>query len=659
MPAELTVPPRLVVPAVLTPGLPTLLFDVASPIQTDFLGVSAVNMPFIEFAEYGLSAAQKSAEYDAARLSGIRMARTAVKTDWAMATYPSGVADWTSTKMGYFYAWLTAMQTRGINVVLTMGWHFPAGICAIDLGAVAPSCLPGASDETAFKVWVSNLLHQTINVRGFTNIVGCLFFVEPNTLLPNPAATDPSIPGPYTAGQYYGRLVTLARAQIAADDASRTPILPRIKLIGCEEQHQDATDDVWLEYVKADSGSSFDGYAAHSYVDNPTFGPLGLTAVNDPDFATWVARFTNWRGDASPKSLWADEFNFLVGGDTDSTGYRRTADAGARMGRALVGHMLAGVQAPFIWTLRDEHFENSGGVTQQYGMKDWPPSNAVRPYWYCVTMLANLCGGGVGTKLYALRSGETTSLHGVAAFIPYGDRWSTSAAGDWSFVIVNEGSTAVRLNVNFTTALSRTFYRYTYSGEHVPVTASNPAYLLPWDQKFPDIAASIFGNTVPARSVVVYSTMAISAPASENLALTATATTDSTGFGAVDNIKNGNRSNVLGVWNSWRKADNASHWAQLAWGGVVSVSRIELAFVATTAGVVWADYATAATPAPLADYTIEYFNGSTWVLLVSVTGNALPNRTHAFAPVSTTAIRLNATSAAATAQVNNVGVYAS
>jgi hypothetical protein len=89
----------------------------------------------------------------------------------------------------------------------------------------------------------------------------------------------------------------------------------------------------------------------------------------------------------------------------------------------------------------------------------------------------------------------------------------------------------------------------------------------------------------------------------------------------------------------------------------VPIGRFELAFVGTTAGVVYATYTDTSTPAPLADYTIEYWNGAAWVQVVSVAGNAQPNRTHTITPVTTTKVRINATSAAATAQINNIAPY--
>lgn len=648
-----SIPARRVTPAVVGPGYPTLAFDIVNPIQTDFLGIGAVDMAFMEFPEYGLSPEQKTAEYDRVRTSGMRLARTPVKTTWANPTFPVGSNNFSSADQGRLWTFCQERKNRGVNVVFTCGWHFPGSVCAIDLNGVTPSCVPGASDEDAWKQWVSSLLHEAINVRGFTNVVAVMFFTEPNNAVADPSATDPAIPVGYTAGEYYARLVTLARDQIAADDASRTPILPRIQLIGAEEHNY--TGDPWMVYVKP--RAPLTKLAKHAYEGEPPFGPLGLSAVNCADYPTSLARWQTWKADAAPLDLWSDEWNQLLD-DPDTAGYRRTADAGYRLVNGLVVRMKAGVQAPFIWTFRDEKFEGSGGYTQKYGIKEWADTSAVKPSWYAVTMLANLCGGGNGTKVYNVVGGDTAGLHGVAVYVPPGDRWSTGDAGDWTFVVVNEGPNPQAVNVRLSQSLGgRTVYRYMYSGEIPPESAADPAYLLPWDMRFPGVAYTVPAFVVPARGVVAVSTM-VTAAGRENLALSATATADSTGFGQAKNVNDGNFSNVVGSLNSWCKADNASHYVELTWAGSVTVGSVRLAFVGTTAGQVWADYATAGTPAPCADYSVAYWNGTTFVEVADVTGNTDPNRTHTFTPVSTTKIRLTVSSAATTGQVNQIGVYA-
>lgn len=626
-----------------------LMVDFSAPFQNNWLGLSGDYALIAGQASYGLSPAQITAEWDRVARSGVKTVSTWCDQSWSMPTYPAGSPNWTSSDMTGFWAGVQAMKDRGINVAIRAGWHFPQNVGA--LSGAAP-ITPTVPQEAIYASWVSELLNQAINVRGFTNVTICQFFTEPTTSMG-------TIPGGYPQPwDYYAHIATVARDKIVTDDAGRTPIRPRITLLGPGEFSY--TADPWLEGVKAAAPAVLDAYAGHSYFDQPIFAPFAWGAINAADYATWIALFTDWVADASPKPLYVDESGFLLfatGGPADTLGYYNTADAGWQWLRQVDGHMQAGAAASWIWLLADQPIL---GAVLKNGTYRWKvDSDAAKPSWQAMSLHANLTGGGPGTRVSRAVNG-TSTLHGTGVFIPFGVKNAVNPAGEWTVVIINEGAaTDVRVALAGLNLTGRTVYRYVYSGEQVPVPATDQAYLKPWDQRITGVETEFPTTRCPAKSVVFLTTMNIAAPTSENLALTATVTATSTGFGDPRNVAKNNPTNVIGARNSWRKATDASQSLTLTWPAAVSLSRLELAFVGTTTGVVYATGVDTTSPAPLADYTIEYFNGSTWVLLVSVTGNALPNRTHAFAPVSTTAIRLNATSAAATAQVNNVGVYAS
>ena len=135
----------------------------------------------------------------------------------------------------------------------------------------------------------------------------------------------------------------------------------------------------------------------------------------------------------------------------------------------------------------------------------------MKPSWYSFSLLANLTGGGGGTKLYRC-TGGTPKLHGTAAFIPFGVKRTANPDGEFSFAVVNEGE-AKTLSVKIGSGITspRTFYRYVYNGTKAPTPASNPAYLLPWDQQYTMITGAIPANAIPSQSVVVYSTINLQA----------------------------------------------------------------------------------------------------------------------------------------------------
>lgn len=608
-------------------------------------------MGFGAFPELAESAEEQAAEFDRAQTSGIKIARTWFDFGWALPTYPTGTPDYSGAEMGYFCTWLAAMQSLGIQVVLTMGWHFPGNVCDLTRGTV-PTCTPTGADETVWAGMVSSSLHNLMNERGFTNIIAAMFFTEPN----NNDGTN--IPSGYTALEYYAHLVTIARAQIASDDGSRTPILPRVMLMAAEEFVTGGSYP-YLEYMRSNADAQVDGYTAHRYFSIPEFAPLGLVATNALAYTAWIDAFKAAVDTAAPKEFWADETGFLVGGEDDSTGYRKTADAGWQLVRQIDGHMQAGVTASFPWMLQDQRWFFDRTSFLEYGVAGDPSaSNAVHPSWYAFSLHANLTGGGGGTAVYRSIGGSAT-LHGTAVSIPFGVRNAVHADGEWTFVVINEGI-AADVRLKFSASLGgRTVYRYDYSGEMPPAAATDPAYIKPWTMKFEGVTTSIPATRINGRGFSIFSTMNISAPEAENLALTATASSaDTDASGSPTRVNDGNWTNVVGSQNGWKKSTDAATPLVLEWDAAVTVGRIDLAFVGTTVGVVYATYADTSEPAPVADYTLEHWNGSTWVELVDVTGNSDVNPSHSLTPVVTTKIRLTVSSAAATAQVNQLGIYA-
>jgi len=643
----------------------TLIFDNRVAIQTDWQGVCANHMLFVAFPEFGLTQEQKEAEWDRALASGVKIIRTFYDVSWAFGeTYPTGPANWTSANMLAFYEGVAAMQARGIKVVINTGWSFTGSICQPFEG-VASTTMPTPTHEAAWAAWMSETFHQLINVRGYDNVIGGVLFTEPNF----GAAAEP-IPVGYTGLEYYVHMAEVLEAKIVADDASRTPIRPRIVLVGGQEQ-SGSDADTWIEYLKAND-TVCDVLSSHSYNLSPAFGPLSLSGSNDLSYSALIARFAAWAADASPRPLWVDEGNTVVGGNTDSTGYRATAEAGVKMCTWFAGHMQAGVRATLPWTLQDEtHWPApADSITQQFGVaRSLHDTDAVRPAWYAFSLFASLVGGGGVTSVFPSLNG-TALLHGTGVHIPQGQRHATHPDGEYTFVAINEAHTPVRTQVRFKEVIgSRTFYRYVYSGERPPDAAANPAYLIPYDQIYTGVQKNLPPNVIPGHSVVFYSTINLQAPTALNLALTAKATTDSTGAGDCTFVNDGNFTNCSSSpGNGWRKADNDSHYVELTWEDddgdpvQVTIGRLELAFVAGTPGVVWPDYTTSSMGTACAGYTVQYWNGSAFVDFstpVNVTDNTAPNRTHTFTPVSTTKIRLTVTSAAATGQVNQIGAYAS
>lgn len=628
-----------------------LTFDLSSPFQTAFSGVCANYAGIAAIPAFGLTSDQIATEWARVARSGVRKVSTWYDESWAMPSYPSGSPDFTTAAMVGFKAFLTAMQSAGVKVMIKMGWHFPQNVGA--LSGAAP-ITPTPSNEATFANWVSTSLNQFLNVWGFTCVEGCFFFTEPST------STIGTIPGGYANGQeYYAHVVGVVKTKITTDDGSRTPILPRIVLAGPSEFSY--STDTWTEYLAGTVPTLLDGYSAHSYCNVPDFEPFGFGVTQCAAYQPWIDRFTGWVGDASPKPLAADESGFLVGGDSDSTGYRSTADCAWQWARQIDGHMQAGCATSYIWLLADQPIlgDPVTGPVLKYGTYDWAVTDGnVKPSWYAISLMANLLGGGGVTQLFRC-TGGTSTLHGTAAWIPPGQPHVSDSRGEWTFVVINE-DIALDVEVAFGTDIGgRTLYRYAYSGEYVPAPASDPAYLVPWTHSAAGVTTTIPTTRHSGHSLVIYSTINLSAPTAPNLALTASVSSDSTATGSAPWMAaQANPSNVTGNINGWKKADDSSHYLEFDWNSAQTIGRVTLAFVATTAGVVYATYTDTSTPSPVSDYTVQYWDGAAWQTVATVSGNTSPNKSHTFGPVSTTKLRVNVTSVAATGQVNDVGIFA-
>lgn len=119
-----------------------------------------------------------------------------------------------------------------------------------------------------------------------------------------------------------------------------------------------------------------------------------------------------------------------------------------------------------------------------------------------------------------------------------------------------------------------------------------------------------------------------------NLAQLASATASSTfcsGTGehcySPGRVNDGDTSTTLGGFHSWANDGGVPlpQWVELSWSSPITTSRVELF---TTSGYV------------LRDYDIQSWTGSAWVSLATVNFNTATHRTHTFAPVTTTRLRV-------------------
>ncbi|MEI8353614.1 MAG: hypothetical protein WCG22_03805, partial [Lentisphaerota bacterium] len=157
------------------PGPDEVGVSLDEAIQKDFLGVNAVyhGVAFTpEQVRKGMDDADRKREFDRVAAMKLNIARTWYGPEmvysndyskWSFETTYTNAPDWNSPHMLAFYAWLKEMKDRHVDVALQLGWFFPAHT------RISPS----------YSEWVSESLHQMIELRGFTNIQYGILFTEP------------------------------------------------------------------------------------------------------------------------------------------------------------------------------------------------------------------------------------------------------------------------------------------------------------------------------------------------------------------------------------------------------------------------------------------------------------------------------------------------
>lgn len=157
--------------------------DLNSPVQTNFLGNNAVyhgyaGMPDSDGRVY--SDELCDIEVDRAAALGLRVARTFYK--WWAWDKDTNTWNWDNEEMTAFYKWLKRMKDRNIQVALNTGWCLPGDVNEVGgFNGKSPFKVEGdwLASTKKYAEWVSETLHQLVELRGFTNVTYIHLFTEP------------------------------------------------------------------------------------------------------------------------------------------------------------------------------------------------------------------------------------------------------------------------------------------------------------------------------------------------------------------------------------------------------------------------------------------------------------------------------------------------
>ena len=460
-----------------------LSVDANTVVQSNFLGANAVYhgysyMPDPDGRVY--TEAQCKTEFDRVESMNLKIARTYYNYEYA---WDGHSWNWDSEKMNAFYTWLREMKDRGVSVALQAAWWNPADVNgSVSWRPASPFVVTNASgiDWNAtvqkYAAWVSESLHQMVEMRGFTNVQYLVMFTEPNNVTGTlPAGKDKNAAWLDCVAAVHNKLTADGRRSL-------------VKLVGPNEGS--TTTSAMLSWVVQNADSYIDIYSSHNYI-------LNWSGFYDSynDWYKWAKTgigYANSKG----KPYWFDEY-----GVANESLRWTDGKYGTQLALAQTAFMNAGAQSSLLWTLFDQQWpgsHNTNGDSFYDGVHKWglAPTlmQASVPYksYYAFSLISRYMGGP-GTKVYAATGAN--GVHLSASKLP---------DGSWSILVVNSNNTASDISIGITAPLNKTFYRHLYNPSEVIPTAE--AKIIGEDKVFTDVTTAL-DDTLPAFSVAVYTSL--------------------------------------------------------------------------------------------------------------------------------------------------------
>lgn len=143
------------------------------PVQEDFWGNGAVYHGYAGMPDdAGRVYTEDQCIIEAKRVTDMKLkvARTFYK--WWAWDEKTNTWDWDNEIMSAFYKWLQRMKDGGVTVALNTGWCSPGDIDSTGWNGKSPFTVEGdwKASVQNYADWVSETVHQLVEVRGFTNI---------------------------------------------------------------------------------------------------------------------------------------------------------------------------------------------------------------------------------------------------------------------------------------------------------------------------------------------------------------------------------------------------------------------------------------------------------------------------------------------------------
>jgi hypothetical protein len=486
-----TLPSEDTQPTVLHVNLDKVTFE-------DFMGVNAVYhgfgwMPTVKAR--GFNDIDRRRELDRIRRMELNIARTWYRADWAAGENTiAGPFDWDSPQMTAFYKWLDAMKKMNVDVALQAGWGFTKDT---HIGRKLPD---PDRDPAEYAAWVSESVHQIVNVRGFDNVKYLILMTEPTT---SPWADKPK------DGKRWPKYVLAKRGENETENLELWPYYVKVmrglhekmlkdgtrklvKFVGPNNHGVGSFEQLRLAETVTELKDVIDIYGAHTYLP--------------PENA-----YENWRSfmdqvqeavAKAPKPVWLDEYNVLREWETH---VRDQPAHGTYLAEVVAASLDAGVQTLMLWSLFDQLYlaprsdtngENSfyNGV-HRWGTVKWPHDklkDPTEPYpaWYAYSMLSKYLGGGKGTKVYQTKGKQGLRINALQ-----------QKNGTWSLLVINSTASEKKFSIKLSRKLGCEFERHVY--DPVKVKPAEDAMIPGVDKVFEGVL-DVLIDSLPAGAVAIY-----------------------------------------------------------------------------------------------------------------------------------------------------------
>lgn len=501
----------------------TKLYNSKKPIMKNFRGASSTvyhgfaYMPDKYNRQYTEEMAQL--EFDRLAAANMKYARTQFRSQWAWDATKK-CYNWDTDRMKAFYKYCKEMDKRGINIILTTGWHFDTPILAKKQNGVIVGynyiygineCQyiygnePGVDnlygeldgydftglDEDQIRIrkiglrlgeWARQAIVE-MRKRGINNISHVLVFVEPSSQ----GSKESGPEGPSAA--------ELANCVTGYKMAFRKDNLTNDILIMGPNQgggHTGKLNDYMLKYHH----DLYEVISGHNYPHAPDDTKTDAFAE---DAAATYSAFENKmkKYDKLNREYWNDEFqansdNARNGSPSGWNGLNSTV--------SLIVGMNYNVQNTSWWQYYDQLWLDSTSTNSEFnagihvvGMHpSFFVSSIPKPQYYAAALTCKYINSEAAT-VYPVKYDIYSGVYMNAL---------KDENGDWTIMVVNANYWDQPIQVDLDKAINKTLYRSVYQA--IDPRCSTAAHIPDPDRVFKNVK-TVLHDTLPAGAVAMYS----------------------------------------------------------------------------------------------------------------------------------------------------------